>query len=144
MSIHTLLCIDIKLIDNIKILSKLIWRVTQILKNNLLDKVKTNLIKIKLVLLLVLLFKLLIDNNTQYWYFLFDILTTYIRYISVKSEWNIELIFHHGIIFLKMIISNNNNIYHTNKIKILIDILEKYQYLIFLFDIFIIIIKILT
>lgn len=43
-----------------------------------------------------------------------------------------------------MIISNNNNIYHTNKIKILIDILEKYQYLIFLFDIFIIIIKILT
>lgn len=144
MSIHTLLCIDIKLIDNIKILSKLIWRVTQILKNNLLDKVKTNLIKIKLVLLLVLLFKLLIDNNTQYWYFLFDILTTYIRYIFVKSEWNIELIFHHGIIFLKMIISNNNNIYHTNKIKILIDILEKYQYLIFLFDIFIIIIKILT
>lgn len=47
MSIHTLLYIDIKLIDNIKILSKLIWRVTQILKNNLLDKVKTNLIKIK-------------------------------------------------------------------------------------------------
>lgn len=38
-----------------------------------------------------------------------------------------------------MITSNNNNIYHTftNKIKILIDILEKYQYLIFLFDIFI-------
>lgn len=38
-----------------------------------------------------------------------------------------------------MITSNNNNIYHTftNKIKILIDILKKYQYLIFLFDIFI-------